>query len=91
MARKHRLARVAVTRGALALLIFSDAAADGVIEGHELPAVREALEDWMSQTKATDAGEALGFAMMRGIEDPAYFDELTAAYRDAIDELPPAA
>lgn len=88
MGRKQRLAKVAVVRGEFALLVFHDAAADGRIEGAEIPTLYAALMDWHATSKATDVAQALGEAMNRGIEDTNYQDRLFGAYRSTVDELP---
>lgn len=88
MAKRPRLAKVAVVRGEFALLVFQDAASDGRIESHELPSVLDAMQDWMQVVKATNAAQALGDAIERGVEDPHYFGQLMSGYRSVIDELP---
>lgn len=91
MGRKPTLAKVAVVRGDLALLVFRDAIADGKIDRREQDALSAALFDWHAVTRATHVAQALGDALGRGIEDEGYTRRLVSAYRSEIDELPPAA
>lgn len=94
MGQRAPLATVAVSRGEFALLVFHDALTDpvspGVIDASEAPCVRDALEDWMSSTRATKTATAVSHAFLCGVgaEDDRYLLRLLGEYREAIDELP---
>ena len=91
MGMRNRLATVAVARGELALLVFSDATADGIIDLAERRAIRDHLSDWYAASRATDEAGALAHAIACGVDDGAYFSARISDYRAAVDELPETA